>query len=45
MSGKHRKEVQKQLAENRLVPRLSELFDSFIWKHGERKIKLETKTV
>jgi len=34
MAGKHRKEVQRQLAELRLIPRLSELFDTFIWKHG-----------
>ena len=34
MAGKHRKEVQRQLAELKLIPRLSELFDTFIWKHG-----------
>ncbi|XP_066937190.1 short transient receptor potential channel 4-associated protein-like [Macrobrachium rosenbergii] len=30
--GKHRKEVQAQLAQLRLIPRLSQLFDLFIWK-------------
>jgi hypothetical protein len=34
MSGKQRKEVQQRLAQLNLVPRLSELFDTFIWKHG-----------
>ncbi|XP_042856620.1 uncharacterized protein LOC122243199, partial [Penaeus japonicus] len=30
--GKQRKEVQTQLAQLRLIPRLSQLFDLFIWK-------------
>lgn len=30
--GKQRKEVQVQLARLRLIPRLSSLFDLFIWK-------------
>jgi Trpc4-associated protein len=30
--GKHRKKVQRKLAELQLVPGLSELFDQFIWK-------------
>lgn len=30
--GKQRKEVQVQLAKLRLIPRLSSLFDLFIWK-------------
>lgn len=30
--GKQRKEVQAQLAKLRLIPRLSHLFDLFIWK-------------
>ncbi|KAK7069543.1 Short transient receptor putative channel 4-associated protein, partial [Halocaridina rubra] len=30
--GKQRREVQAQLAQLRLIPRLSELFDLFIWK-------------
>ncbi|KAG7168132.1 Short transient receptor potential channel 4-associated protein-like [Homarus americanus] len=30
--GKQRKEVQTQLAKLRLIPRLSQLFDLFIWK-------------
>ncbi|CAI9716469.1 Hypothetical predicted protein [Octopus vulgaris] len=39
--GKHRKKVQRKLAELKLAPGLSELFDQFIWKcqvtrHGVR---------
>ncbi|KAJ8302972.1 hypothetical protein KUTeg_019368 [Tegillarca granosa] len=30
--GKHRKKVQRKLAELKLAPGLSELFDQFIWK-------------
>lgn len=30
--GKHRKKVQRKLAELNLVPGLSEMFDQFIWK-------------
>eukprot|EP00918_Siedleckia_nematoides_P024820 GHVU01053597.1.p1 GENE.GHVU01053597.1~~GHVU01053597.1.p1 ORF type:complete len:770 (-),score=71.82 GHVU01053597.1:2839-5148(-) len=30
--GKHRKKVQRKLADLQLVPGLSELFDQFIWK-------------
>ena len=40
------------MAELRLVPRLSELFDTFIWKHGELatfsgsfKFKIRTRAV
>ena len=30
--GKHRKQVQKELAELQLIPKLNELFDNFIWR-------------
>ena len=30
--GKHRKQVQKELADLQLIPKLSNLFDSFIWR-------------
>lgn len=30
--GKQRKDVQTQLAKLKLIPRLSQLFDLFIWK-------------
>ena len=43
MAGKHRKEVQRQLAELKLIPRLSELFDTFIWKHGKTMIQYSFK--
>ena len=32
--GKHRKQMQKELAEFGLIPRLSELMDSFVWKNS-----------
>ncbi|GFS30167.1 hypothetical protein NPIL_13851 [Nephila pilipes] len=30
--GRHRKEVQKELAELRLIPQLSDMFDHFVWR-------------
>ncbi|KAG8181763.1 hypothetical protein JTE90_018071 [Oedothorax gibbosus] len=35
--GRHRKEVQKELAELRLIPQLSDLFDHFIWRTNFRR--------
>ncbi|XP_015924383.2 short transient receptor potential channel 4-associated protein [Parasteatoda tepidariorum] len=34
--GRHRKDVQKELADLKLVPQLSNLFDHFIWKINQR---------
>ncbi|KFM66261.1 Short transient receptor hypothetical channel 4-associated protein, partial [Stegodyphus mimosarum] len=34
--GRHRKEVQKELAELQLIPQLSDLFDHFIWRSSAR---------
>ena len=34
MVGKQRKQVQQALADLRLIPRLSDLFDSFIWRNS-----------
>lgn len=36
--GKQRKKVQKQLAELKLVPTLSDIFDNFIWKCPTAKV-------
>jgi Trpc4-associated protein len=40
--GKHRKQVQKELAELQLIPKLSNLFDSFIWRSngGRQRTRL-----
>jgi len=40
--GKHRKQVQKELAELQLIPKLSQLFDSFIWRSngGRQRTRL-----
>ena len=40
--GKHRKQVQKELADLRLIPLLSNLFDSFIWRSngGRQRTRL-----
>jgi len=40
--GKHRKQVQKELAELQLIPKLSNLFDNFIWRSngGRQRTRL-----
>ena len=40
--GKHRKQVQKELADLHLIPKLSVLFDSFIWRSngGRQRTRL-----
>merc|ERR1719508_704669 len=40
--GKHRKQVQKELADLQLIPKLSTLFDSFIWRSngGRQRTRL-----
>ena len=40
--GKHRKQVQKELADLQLIPKLSVLFDSFIWRSngGRQRTRL-----
>ena len=40
--GKHRKQVQRQLAELQLIPKLSNLFDCFIWRSngGRQRTRL-----
>jgi len=40
--GKHRKQVQKELADLQLIPKLSNLFDSFIWRSngGRQRTRL-----
>ena len=40
--GKHRKQVQKELADLELIPKLSNLFDSFIWRSngGRQRTRL-----
>ena len=40
--GKHRKQVQKELAELKLIPKLSNLFDNFIWRSngGRQRTRL-----
>jgi len=40
--GKHRKQVQKELAELQLIPKLSNLFDNFIWRSngGKQRTRL-----
>ncbi|XP_055950667.1 short transient receptor potential channel 4-associated protein-like isoform X2 [Argiope bruennichi] len=35
--GRHRKEVQKELAELKLIPQLSDLFDHFLWRTNVRE--------
>ncbi|GIY53963.1 hypothetical protein CDAR_193911 [Caerostris darwini] len=34
--GRHRKEIQKELTDLRLIPQLSDLFDHFVWKTNAR---------
>lgn len=34
LAGKRRREVQRALAALRLIPRLSDLFDHFVWKYN-----------
>jgi len=40
--GKHRKQVQKELAELQLIPKLNDLFDNFIWRSngGRQRTRL-----
>jgi len=40
--GKHRKQVQRELAELHLIPKLSNLFDNFIWRSngGRQRTRL-----
>ena len=40
--GKHRKQVQKELADLQLIPKLSNLFDCFIWRSngGRQRTRL-----
>ncbi|GIX93541.1 hypothetical protein CEXT_265851 [Caerostris extrusa] len=35
--GRHRKEIQKELTDLRLIPQLSDLFDHFVWKTNARR--------
>ncbi|XP_040581494.1 short transient receptor potential channel 4-associated protein [Lepeophtheirus salmonis] len=44
--GRHRKRVQKELSELKLVPKLSDLFDQFIWRYnaGRQRARLPGHT-
>ena len=45
--GKHRKQVQKELAELQLIPKLSNLFDNFIWRSngGRQRTRLPGEVI
>ena len=40
MIGKHRKKVQKELAELALIPKLSNLMDNFVWKSNSGRSRM-----